>query len=189
MTLGAFSLGFLARTAGFAVALALAGAAPALASSISIGENVGNLEAVLSDGRPIPFDHVPNQVTVLMFGASWCPPCGPLKNQMANELGKQVAAQAPGVRFVYIQVDEAFHPASKTPVQLESHFWPATVDHSKFKSPVQPSNPKFWDGRRWYTSSLPNALVVDSKGVVLAKGWGRELPALTDKAIKASGTR
>jgi hypothetical protein len=72
---------------------------------------------------------------------------------------------------------------------MDSHFWTATVDHSKFKSPAHPSNPKFWDGRRWYTSSLPNAFVVDAKGVVLAKGWGRELPALTEKAVKAWNSR
>lgn len=170
---------------GGALAFAICAISPtAHASSISIGEAIGNLEAVLSDGRPIPFDSIPNQVTVVVFGASWCPPCGPIKMAMEGEQGRRLVARSPNLKLVYIQVDLAYDAAMPSPMDLDRHYWFASVDFRKFKFTPLPANPKFWSGRSWYTSNLPNALAVDQRGVVIGKGRGGEWLDLVEQADK-----
>jgi hypothetical protein len=153
--------------------------------SLPVGQPIGDMEAVYLDGSALKFDRVPNQVTVFMLGAGWCPPCGPLKDKMAGSFGESAFKKMPSIRFVYLQVDDKYSPEAKTSVNFNQHFQAAKVDQSKFggKS-VHPSNPKFWSQGAWYSSNLPNLMVIDSKGILRARGKGYELDVLTDLAIQ-----
>jgi thiol-disulfide isomerase/thioredoxin len=155
------------------------------AQSLSVGQPVGDMEAVYLDGSALKFDRIPNQVTVFMLGAGWCPPCGPLKDKMAGSFGETAFKKNPSVRFIYLQVDDKYLPEAKTPVDFNQYFHPAKVDHSKFGGKaVHPSNPKFWSQGAWYSSNLPNLMVIDSRGILRARGKGSELNALTDFAMQ-----
>lgn len=154
-----------------------------------VGGKIAEIEIVLANGQPIKFDAVPKQVTVLVLGASWCPPCKNIKMDMQGSFAAEAIAKAPNLRFVYVGIDSPFNESGRREVLASAAYNEAHVDVDKVKLSGRGSNPKgnaFWVGGRYLHGTVAYTIIVDDKGAILARGVGmRSLAAeATTLALK-----
>lgn len=140
-----------------------------------VGAKISEIEIVLANGQPIKFDAIPKQVTVLVLGASWCPPCTNIKMDMRGSFAAEAIAKAPNLRFVYVGINSAFSESGRTDASASAPFNQAYVDVEKLKAngtSTSPSGNYRWVASAYYFSTVAYTIIVDNKGAILARGAG-----------------
>lgn len=140
-----------------------------------VGAKISEIEIVLANGQPIKFDAVPKQVTVLVLGASWCPPCVPNKMDMQGSFAAGEIAKAPNLRFVYVGIDSTFSESGRTDALASATFNHAYVDLEKLRANGTSTSPKGnfrWVASAYFNPIVSYTIIVDDKGIVLARGTG-----------------
>ena len=126
------------------------------------------------DGKPVDVmtEIARHKITVIDFWASWCGPC---RAEMPGVVRLYDAYESKGLGIIGISLDS------------KKEAWVNAVKGMGMRW-VQLSDLNGWDNaaaRMFYVQSIPQTIVVDSKGTILARGLrGEELDAFVAARLK-----
>ncbi|MBP3511564.1 MAG: AhpC/TSA family protein [Prevotella sp.] len=139
-----------------------------------VGSTIKNFTMDDIDGKPVDVmtEIARHKITVLDFWASWCGPC---RAEMPGVVRLYDAYESKGLGIIGISLDS------------KKEAWVNAVKGMGMRW-VQLSDLNGWDNaaaRMFYVQSIPQTIVVDSKGTILARGLrGEELDAFVAARLK-----
>ncbi len=145
--------------------------------SVKEGLNIGNKAPILAynnpEGNTLALSSLAGKMVLIEFWASWCPPCrreNPLLVETYHAYKDKQFKEGTGFTVYSVSLDK------------EKQAWLGAVEKDKLSWESHVSDLKGWEAQAakiYSINSIPSNLLIDGKGVILAKNLRGEQLATT----------